>query len=50
MQALFNVILWGGLGITAMFGLWKPDPIAYGLAALVIALHELIHFIRERKK
>ena len=50
MQTLFNVILWGGLGITAMCGLWEPNPIAYGSAALVIALHELVRFITERKK
>ena len=50
MGALFNVILWGGLGITAMCGMWEPDPIAYGCAALVVALHELVRFIIERKK
>lgn len=50
MQALFNIILWGILGITAMCGLWEPDPIAYGFAALLVALHELVRFIMERKK
>lgn len=50
MKALFNVILWGELGITAICGLWEPDAIAYGCAALVIALNELGRFIIERKK
>lgn len=39
---LLGAVLWAILGITAIFKVWTPSPVAYGIAALALAFILLI--------